>query len=131
MAIIEGIMKKSVFYFFALVLVFLILFSCGPQPMFIKPGIDTPLHHVQNGNALLNCGKIDAALKEYERAKDLDPEFVPAFVGLALVFGHKGLKEKSHETMKRAEALVKSPEEKTDVKKGYERLEAILGNKTP
>lgn len=69
--------------------------------------IDTPVNHVKNGNTLLNTGKIDAAFREFNRAKELDPKYPPAYVGLSLVYGLKGDDEASDMNMKKAIHLLK------------------------
>ncbi len=124
-------MKTASDFRIGLILICFIIVSCGPQPIFLKPGIDTPAHHIQNGRAFLKCGKIDAAQKEFTRAKQMNPELSAAYVGLALVFGHKGMKKRSYAAMKTADALAGTPEEKMRVKKGYARLNAILAGKRP
>jgi tetratricopeptide (TPR) repeat protein len=69
--------------------------------------LDTPVNHVNNGNILLKAGKIDDALREFSRAKKLDPNYSPAYVGLGLVYGIKGDEETSAMYMKKAINLLK------------------------
>ena len=64
--------------------------ACGPDTIFLRPALDTPQQHVKNGHNLLIRGKIDAAHAEFLRAKNLDQNYAPAYVGLALIQGHKG-----------------------------------------
>jgi tetratricopeptide (TPR) repeat protein len=69
--------------------------------------LDTPVNHVNNGNILLKTGKIDDALREFSRAKKLDANYSPAYVGLSLVYGVKGDDETSAMYMKEAINLLK------------------------
>jgi len=48
----------------------LFLLACGPKPVAPKAELDTPEHHVTNGNKLLKAGEIDKAFKEFTRAKN-------------------------------------------------------------
>jgi tetratricopeptide (TPR) repeat protein len=72
-----------------------------------KTLLDTPMHHVYNGNTLLKAGKIDAAFREFSRAKELDPNYSPAYVGLSLVYGLKDDDEASAMYLKKAVDLLK------------------------
>ena len=69
--------------------------------------LDTPINHVNNGNILLKAGKIDDAFREFSRAKELDANCSPAYVGLGLVYGVKGDDETSSVYMKKAIDLLK------------------------
>ena len=51
-----------------------VLFACSTMPMEQNTWLDTPANHVNNGNILLKAGKIDDALREFSRAKELDRE---------------------------------------------------------
>ena len=62
--------------------------GCGPDNIFIRQGLDTPSHHVNNGNQFMNSGKLDAANNEFSRALELDPNYAPAYVGLGMVAGY-------------------------------------------
>jgi len=72
-----------------------------------KTWLDTPVHHVKNGNTLLKAGKIDDAYREFSRAKELDPNYPPAYVGLSLVYGLKGDDGASAIYLKKAVNLLK------------------------
>ena len=105
---------------------FLILInSCGPDTIFLRPALDTPEQHVKNGNNLLDRGKIDAAYTEFARAKNLNAGYFPAYVGLAMVQGCRGNIDAGLDILKQAEAQAVTPEEKEAVDKGYERLKKM------
>ncbi len=79
------------------------LFACGPRVYSPEAKLDTPSHHVENGMRLLNAGKVEAAFREFSRAKELDTAYAPAYVGLGLCYGLKGDFEKGLEIMKEVE----------------------------
>lgn len=83
------------------------LYACATATMESKTFLDTPLHHVSNGNTLLKAGKIDAASREFNRAKELDPNYSPAYVGLSLVSGIQGDDTTSVMYLKKAVDLMK------------------------
>ena len=67
------------------------LFSaCGPKTIMSQATLDSPRHHVSNGKTLFANEKINAAFYEFHRAKELDPKYAPAYVGLGLVAGFRG-----------------------------------------
>ncbi|UCD89949.1 MAG: hypothetical protein JSW04_00460 [Desulfobacterales bacterium] len=105
----------------------LLMVACGPKPMAPKAELDTPMHHVKNGNKMLKTGKIDAALREFTRAKELDPKYSPAYVGLGLVHGIKGDYENGFKQLKMAGKYAKGDEQTIAVHVGYMRL-YILGS---
>jgi len=100
----------------------LLLFSCGPKAVKPQSALDTPLHHVTNGQTLLNSGKIDSAFREFNRAKELDPKYAPAYVGLGLVYGYQENYKNALENMKLANKFAETVDHKTDVNVGYIRL---------
>jgi Tfp pilus assembly protein PilF len=103
----------------------LLISACGPDTIFLRPGLDTPTQHVKNGHNLLSRGKIDAAQAEFERARSLDESYVPAYVGIALVQGHRGDVANGLETLDQAKSLAKTTEDTETVAKGYERLQGM------
>lgn len=107
----------------------LLVMACGPKPMAPKAELDTPMHHVKNGNKMLKTGKIDAALREFTRAKELDPKYSQAYVGLGLVHGIKGDYENGFKQLKMARKYAKGDEQKIAVHVGYMRLYILGGDK--
>lgn len=106
-ALTGGIMSFGKQYFFLAGFCVFLLFACATTPMGTNSWLDTPVHHVNNGNTLLNSGKIDDALREFNRAKELDPNYSSAYVGLSLVYGLKGDDETSAVYLKKAVDLLK------------------------
>lgn len=101
---------------------FLVLVACGPDTIFLRQGVDTPAHHVSNGNALLERQKYIDACREFERAKELDPDYAEAYVGLGIAYAGRGDHEKGVEMMKMAETMASSFQERVNVRKGFEQL---------
>jgi tetratricopeptide (TPR) repeat protein len=94
-------------YFLLAAFCLFVLFACGTVHIEENTWLDTPGNHVSNGNILLKAGKIDDAFREFSRAKELDANYSPAYVGLSLVYGVKGDDETSSVYMKKAINLLK------------------------
>jgi len=72
------------------------LFSaCGPISSYRHTALDTPSRHVDNGLKFLQINKIDAAVLEFSRAAELDPEYAPAYTGLGLANKARGYEQES------------------------------------
>lgn len=111
-------------------LVLLLLFSlligaCGPDTIFLRPALDTPVQHVKNGRSFLAQGKLDAANSEFVRARRLDAGYAPAWVGIALIQGYRGDPDGGLVTLDRAMALAASPDERKAVEQGYKALQEM------
>ncbi|MGD8369574.1 MAG: hypothetical protein PVG78_18190, partial [Desulfobacterales bacterium] len=104
------------------VILLLSLTACGPKPMAPKAELDTPEHHVANGNKLLKVGKLEDAFSEFNRARELDPKYSPAYLGMGLVYGLQGTFEKAFDAMKSADRYAKDDNEELNVDVGYMRL---------
>lgn len=107
---------------------FLLLFvvcACGPKIRAPEAELDTPEHHVINGMKLLKKGKYDEAFRDFTLAKELDPKFSGAYVGLGLVCGHRGDFKKAMKNMKKAKKYADTKEQETHAYIGYVRLYAI------
>jgi Flp pilus assembly protein TadD len=99
--------------------------ACGPDTIFLRPALDTPAQHVKNGHSLLARGKIEAANNEFTRAKSLDAGYAPAYVGLALVQGHRGDIDGGLDILNQARELVATPADAEAVDQGYDQLEGM------
>lgn len=108
-----------------LVLLSSLMGACGPDTIFLRPALDTPAQHVKNGHNLLDRGKIEAAHTEFVRAKSLDDTYAPAYVGIALVRGHRGDIDGGVEILHQASALAATPDERNAVDQGYDQLERM------
>jgi hypothetical protein len=108
-----------------LVLSLVLIVACGPDTIFLRPALDTPEQHVKNGHSLLMRGKIDAANAEFVRAKSLDDGYALAYVGLALVQGHRGDLDGGFETLDKARSIAATPDEAKAVDRGFDQLEGM------
>ncbi len=107
----------------------LFLFACAPKVRQQEAVLDTPEHHVSNGNKMLRQDKIDDALNEFNMAKELDPKYSPAYVGLGLVHGYKNDFKNGFNVMEKAEGYAQGDEQKVGVHIGYMRLYTMGGKK--
>ncbi len=103
--------------------------GCAPKVRPPESLLDTPEHHVQSGMRLLRLGRHDDAMREFELAKRLDPEFSGAYVGSGLVFGKMGNFKHGIEDMRKAIDLTKTKEEKVNANVGLTRL-YLLGKES-
>ena len=108
-----------------------LIIGCGPDTIFLRNGLDTPVQHVANGHQLLKRGKVDDACREFKRAQELDPQYVKAYVGLGVALGQKGDHDAGMASMNQARQLADDPQEISEVKKGYEQLDALKHEKAP
>ena len=107
----------------------LTLVSCGPETIILRPSLDSPVQHVDNGYKLMAYGKTDAAIREFKRSMELDSGYAPAYVGLGIVYGMEGDLARGRILMEKARTLARSEEHKKEVEMGFERLDYMEGNK--
>jgi thioredoxin-like negative regulator of GroEL len=100
--------------------------GCGPDPILLRPSLDTPAQHLANGHALLEQEKWGDARREFERATELDPFFTEAYVGLAIALGHKGEFEKASRVMDQARQTAMRQDQKEMVAKGEAQLHQMI-----
>ena len=102
--------------------------GCGPDTIFLRPGLDTPPVHVANGNNFLERGKVDDAYREFQRARSLDPNYTPAYIGLGIVLGQKGLIDDGLKTLDAASEMADNEKDRTAIQHGYEQLQELRRN---
>lgn len=105
--------------------ILLLLTACGPETIYVRPNLDTPERHVANGQVLLDQQKPKHALREFQRANELDPQNVAALVGIAIVMGHQKKFDQGMEALEKAQALCTTAEDKALVRDGQARLEEL------
>lgn len=115
-------MSKTIYFW---LLVVLTLVGCGPRTIFVRPGLDTAAQHVSNGYQLIEMHKWNDACREFQRAKDLDPNYTDAFVGLAIAYGGKGDFENGFKILDAARRIAVGQEELDKIRKADERLHAM------
>jgi len=114
------ILKKTLLIIVLISMLF--VFACGPKAMVQRTGLDTPENHVANGNKLLKADKIGAALREFTKAKELDPKYSLAYVGLGLVYGFEEDFERAFHNLEYASIFAAGDDQKVAVHIGYMRL---------
>jgi tetratricopeptide (TPR) repeat protein len=117
--------NKRIWITVVTLMVLILVAACGPDTIWLRPGLDTPGQHVQNGHQLLKRGKLDDACREFERARELDPNFTQAYVGLGLALGYKGEFQKGMDVMDQAKATADSHDEHLAVQNGYDQLKKM------
>jgi len=101
------------------------LFSaCGPISAY-HTAFDTPSRHVDNGMKFLQINKIDAAVLEFSRAAELDPEYAPAYTGLGLAYGRMGNFIKGYEFIELAAKKARGYEQESAVKDARMQLDTL------
>jgi hypothetical protein len=102
------------------------LWACGPDTIFLRPGLDTPGQHVVNGNTLLKQNKLDAAFREFSRAQMLEPNYAPAHVGLGKIWGLRGEMDRGRAAMDKAAAVARGESERRAVREGWRFLDTLV-----
>jgi hypothetical protein len=82
------------------------MLSCGPKAIKEESVLDTPDNHFSQGMRELDRNNVAEALKEFERAKSLNPNYPEAFAGMGLAYAYQGDFEKALKAVD--EALGKS-----------------------
>jgi len=115
--------------YFLPVLLIAVLASCAPMPQAPEARLDTPQHHARNGDKLLESGRIDAAWYEFNRARELDPQYAPAYAGLGLVEASRGEFENGLKSLKTARWYARGDRQKQAVCVAYMRIYILGGEK--
>ncbi|MEW6544363.1 MAG: hypothetical protein AB1411_12240 [Nitrospirota bacterium] len=89
---------------------FLGLAACAEERAKPEAALDTPEHHYSTGIRLFDKDDHDGAMKEFERAVALDPDFAPGHAGIGLVHGARGNYEIAYEEIGKARGLQKDEE---------------------
>ena len=71
------------------------MISCGPKAIKEESVLDTPDNHFSQGMRELDRNNVAEALKEFERAKALNPNYPEAFAGMGLAYAYQGDFEKA------------------------------------
>jgi len=94
---------KLIYLNLAVVVVFMI--GCSKQAIKQESVIDTPEYHYSQGVRLLDKEDLDGAEREFNRSKDLSPNFAPAFGGIALVYAEKSNMKQALKSIKKGLAI--------------------------
>jgi len=86
------------------VIVALVAVGCGPKAAPSTSVLDTPEYHYNQGLKFLDKNQMDDAMREFQRAVDLDPKSPLGFIGKGLVFGKKSDFKAAFENMEKAKS---------------------------
>jgi tetratricopeptide (TPR) repeat protein len=103
----------------------LFLSACGPISAYHHAALDSPSRHVDNGMKFLQINKIDAAILEFSRASELDPDFAPAYTGLGLAYSKMGDFVKGYEFIELAAKNARGYEQESAVKDARMQLDTL------
>ncbi|MHB8845090.1 MAG: tetratricopeptide repeat protein [Nitrospirota bacterium] len=95
------------FMAFMVVLVALVAAGCGPKAAPSTSVLDTPEYHYNQGLKFLDKNQMDDAMREFQRAVDLDPKSPLGYIGKGLAFGKKEDYKAAFENMEKAKGLEK------------------------
>jgi tetratricopeptide (TPR) repeat protein len=112
----------------SIVCVFFFTAACGPIIAYHQAALDTPSRHVDNGMKFLQISKIDAAVLEFSRATELNPEYAPAYTGLGLAYGRMGDFTKGYEFIELATKKAQGYEQESAVKDARIQLDTLKKN---
>jgi len=119
---IEIIKRKRIHSFGLGVVFFFFITGCAKELRKPVSVLDTPEHHYVNGMKLLDRQEYEKAYQSFTMAKELDPEFAPAFVGFALIEAHKENFPKAYGNLAEAWENATTDEHKVLVQVGYIRV---------
>ncbi|OGP58796.1 MAG: hypothetical protein A2V65_01380 [Deltaproteobacteria bacterium RBG_13_49_15] len=118
-------MISKIQHLIAVALCALFIQACSAKMLAPKPKLDSPAHHVKTGFKLIDLEKYDGAMREFNRAVEIDPKFVPAHVGVALAHAFTGDYEKGLASLETASKQAGKKEDQLAVNIGYMRLFTI------
>ena len=102
-----------------------LILSCGPKARTAVGEMDTPSHHTVAGTRLLDEGKYDDALREFDLALELDKRYAQAHAGRGLAKGFLGDLAAAFDAMKSAKKYADTKEDSLAVYIGYIRLHTM------
>lgn len=102
-----------------------VLIACGPETIVVRPSLDTPSHHIANGDSLLDQGKPNDAYREFKRANELAPNNVEALIGLAKSQIQRGELESGKSVLEQAKRVATTDQERIAIQEEYRQLKGI------
>lgn len=99
------------------------LVACASETIYVRPSLDTPEQHTGNGHILLDQKKWAAACREFERARELDPQYTEAYIGLGLAYAGGGDVEKGLRMLHKAEKMARTDEQRAAVRDALDRIQ--------
>ncbi len=98
------------------------MFACALPRRQRESVLDNPQHHYRNGMKFLAKEQLDLAHKEFTLAKELEPEFAPAYVGFALIASHQHKFKAAFDNLDKAGDYAQGKSEKVLVQVGKIRV---------
>ncbi len=95
-------MKKKSLLFLMTALALALALGCGTKALKQESVLDTPDNHFSQGMRELDRGNIANALKEFDRAKALDPNYPEAYAGVGLALAYQKNYDKALESVDQA-----------------------------
>jgi Flp pilus assembly protein TadD len=74
---------------------------------------------------LLKIDKFDAAVLEFSRARELAPDFAPAYTGLAIAYGRMGKLDKGYEFIDLAQKNARGSDQESAVTDARQQLDSL------
>ncbi len=88
----------------AVAVLVLVASGCGPKAAPQTSVLDTPEYHYNQGLKYFSKDQYDDAMREFQRAVDLDPKSPLGYIGKGLVLGQKGDFKTAFENMDKAKS---------------------------
>lgn len=85
------------------------LAACAEEGVRPQAALDTPEHHYSTGMRLYDREDYAGAMKEFQRAVALNPDFAPGHAGIGLVHGQNRAFSQAYESIDEARKLQKPP----------------------
>jgi tetratricopeptide (TPR) repeat protein len=85
------------------------LAACAEEGVKPQAALDTPEHHYSTGLRLYEREDYNGAMKAFQRAVALNPEFAPGHAGIGLVHGQRQAYTQAYESIDQARKLQKRP----------------------
>ena len=79
------------------VIIFTLIFGCGPKPLPPASVLDTPDNHFNQGLRELDRGNLTEAEAEFNKSVQLDPDYAEGYSGLGLVWATRNDFKKAHD----------------------------------
>jgi hypothetical protein len=87
------------------IMVIVIVAGCRPKPVPPVSVLDTPEYHYNQGLKFMDKDQLDDAMREFQRAIDLNPKSPLGYIGKGLALGKKGDFKPAIESMEKAKDL--------------------------
>lgn len=108
-----------------MLMVCLLLISCGPKARVPTSHLDTPDHHFATGMKLLDQEKFGDAQRSFELALELDPRYARAHAGVGLARAYQADYKSGFAALDKAWKYAGTPEERLFIHIGHIRINTL------